>query len=150
MFVGKADISLDEKNRVTLPSKFRAFLASPEDRKGFFVAPGPDGRCLAFYPLSFWRKVVERVRSAAEASKNPHDVLSLVAAQSEFVTMDAQGRVVLPRELLRGLGGPLVMVGSFDWIELWTAAAWAARQKAVRTPYAALRRQLLGFGRGKA
>lgn len=149
MFVGKAELSLDEKNRVTLPSKFRSFLASPEDRKGFVVAPGADGRCLAFYPLSFWRKVVERVRGAAEASKRPDDVLSIVAAHSEFVTMDAQGRMVLPRELSRGLSGRLVMVGSFDWIELWAAPAWAARQKAVRTPYAALRRQLLGFGRGK-
>lgn len=150
MFVGKAEVSLDEKNRLTLPAKFRTALESPEDLRGFVVAPGAATRCLSFYPHTFWRRVVKNVRSLAATKARPEDLLAAVAAQSEFVSMDAQGRMVLPRELLRGLSGSLVMVGNFDWIELWTAAAWAAREKAVRTSYSALRRQLLGFGRGKA
>src|ERR1044072_3000521 len=53
MLLGEYEHNLDDKNRVTLPARFRQSFA-----KGVVVARGID-KCLAVYPPDGWTRFVE-------------------------------------------------------------------------------------------
>ena len=93
--LGEHEHSLDDKNRLTLPSKHRAAF---ED--GVFVTRGLDG-CLYAYPRTAWEQHAERIRSLdplAEGSRVMQRHFFAGAAQSE---LDKQGRVVIPAGLIQ-------------------------------------------------
>ena len=64
MFVGEFTHAIDEKNRLVLPSKFRAFINDPEDKKGFFIVASPVSgeHCLRLYTMSGWKLVAAKLR----------------------------------------------------------------------------------------
>ena len=53
MFLGEYEHTIDDKNRLTLPAKFRQALAG-----GLVVTRGMDG-CLYAYGADEWRRLVE-------------------------------------------------------------------------------------------
>ena len=91
--LGEHDHSLDEKNRLTLPSKHRAAF---ED--GVFVTRGLDG-CLYAYPRPAWEQLAERIRQPRSARARGRGVMQrhffAGAAQGE---LDKQGRMVIPAQ----------------------------------------------------
>lgn len=123
MFLGEFAHTIDEKNRVVIPSKFRDRLKDATDREGFFViaSPNPEEHCLRLYTVSGWTRVVEWLREQAGKAEEPARLLRYFAGRGEFAPLDSQGRFVLPQKLLdlAGLQRDVVMVGNFDWIELW-------------------------------
>ncbi len=123
MFLGEFTHTLDDKNRITVPVKFRTFLSEGQDREGFFmiVSPNPEERSLRMYTMSAWRRVSEQLRKDADGSEDPARTLRFFAARGEFSPMDSQSRLVIPQKLLdfAGLSKEVVLVGNFEWIEVW-------------------------------
>ncbi len=118
--LGEHEHSLDEKNRLTLPSKQRAAF---ED--GVFVTRGLDG-CLFAYPRTAWEHMAERIQSLdplAPGSRVMQRHFFAGAAQSD---LDKQGRVVIPAGLIEqaGLGREVTVAGVFDHLEIWDRAKW--------------------------
>lgn len=52
LFTGQAEITIDAKQRLAIPSKFRARLPKDqtEDKTSWFCVPWPDGSLLRLYP----------------------------------------------------------------------------------------------------
>lgn len=135
MFVGEFQHAIDAKNRLIIPSKFRAFISDPEDRKGFFVVVNPDPRvrCLCLYTMTGWRKVARELRSKADGTKDPARYLRFFASRGEFAALDAQSRIVIPPLLLEygGLKRDVLLVGLMDWIEVWNAGEYRAETESL-------------------
>lgn len=130
MFVGEFRHGIDAKNRLVIPAKFRAFITDVEDKKGFFVVASPVSgeHCLRMYTKEVWSKVVQKVREEADKAKDPARYMRYFASRGEFVPIDAQSRLVLPLKLIdyAGLQKDVLMVGNFDWIEVWNVDEYQA------------------------
>lgn len=130
MFVGEFAHAIDEKNRLVIPAKFRAFVNDPEDKKGFFIVASPVSgeHCLRLYTMSGWRLVASKLRDEANKAKDPAKYMRFFASRGEFGSLDAQSRLVLPQKLMEyaGLKKDVLMVGNVDWIEIWNVDEYRA------------------------
>ena len=120
MLLGEHDHSLDDKNRLTLPSKLRAAF---ED--GVVVTRGLDG-CLYAYPREGWAQLAERIQTLdplAEDSRRMRRHFFSGAAAGE---LDKQGRLVIPSALLEsaGITREVTVAGVYDHLEIWDRARW--------------------------
>jgi MraZ protein len=124
MFVGEFQHTIDAKNRIVIPAKFRAFLTDPEDRRGFFIVSSPVAgeRCIYLYSMSGWKEVVRKLRSDADKAKDPARYLRFFATRGEFGPVDGQSRLVIPQKLM----DYALMVGNFNRIEVWNEGEYRA------------------------
>jgi MraZ protein len=121
MLLGEYEHTIDDKNRLTLPARFREAMAG-----GIVVTRGMDG-CLYAYPRNEW---LERFQSRVgaldplrpDARKLQRHFFS-GAAEAE---PDKQGRIMIPAALLRyaGLSRDVVVAGVHDHLEIWDREAW--------------------------
>lgn len=121
-FRGTFDYSLDQKNRLTVPSKFRAALA-----EGAVLAKGIDP-CVEVWPTTGFEKRME----VALAGRNPlardtRRLATFFSGNSHDVGLDSAGRVALPPFLVEygGLGKDVVVIGAGDHLQVWDRRAWA-------------------------
>jgi len=128
MLLGEYEHTLDDKNRITLPAKFRASFAA-----GVVVTRGMDG-CLYAYRLEDWDKLVDSrlagLDPLSQEGRRMHRFFFSGAAEAE---LDKQGRVMIPAALIEhaGLGRNVVVAGVRDHLELWDGAAWRKEIKEV-------------------
>lgn len=122
MFIGEYRHTLDAKNRLSLPSKFRKELGS-----SVIVTRGLD-RCLFVYPKAAWKKEAQRFAAHSAGGAAGRAFARLMLAGANEAEVDSAGRVLVPDYLkaYAGLSGKCVVAGVSDRIELWDEAAWEA------------------------
>jgi MraZ protein len=121
MLLGEHEHSLDDKNRLTLPAKFRAAFAG-----GVVVTRGMDG-CLYAYRREDWDSLVEtRLATLDPLSKEGRRMQRFFFSGATEVEPDRQGRVMIPAALIEhaGLGREVVVAGVRDHLEIWDRAKW--------------------------
>lgn len=120
-FLGTFQHTLDVKNRLFIPARFRDGLG-----ERFVVMRAPD-RCLFIYDDENWIRIMSQVRSksatAEDRARQRNTYRGIIT-----VTPDKQGRITLPQELIEyaGLGKEVVIFGCDNRIELWSREAWDA------------------------
>jgi MraZ protein len=121
MLLGEYEHTLDDKNRLTLPAKFRQDFA-----EGIVVTRGMDG-CLFAYTRPDWSSLVERRLSTLDPlSKEGRRMQRFFFSGAAETELDKQGRVGIPTALLdhAKLGRDVVVAGVHDHLEIWDRAAW--------------------------
>lgn len=105
--------------RVALPSKFRKL--TPEEANGTFVITMGDERCLCLYPLDVWEKNTADLKSLSHRKKFVRTIKRKVFGTSERVGLDEQGRIAIPKSLVKyaQIENEVVIVGVDDVIEIW-------------------------------
>ena len=124
MLLGEYEHTLDEKNRLTLPAKFRAAMAG-----GVVLTRGLDS-CVEAYPSEDWTALVEERLAGLDPLSRETRVLERFFYTGAFEARpDKQGRVMLPPGLIEHakLGREVVVVGMRGRIEIWDRAAWRAQ-----------------------
>ena len=124
MFLGEYEHTLDEKNRLTLPAKFRDSFPD-----GLVLTRGMDG-CVYAYPKSDWEQLVEsRLAALDPLSRDDRMIQRHFFSGASEGTADRQGRVMVPSALVKhaGLEREVVVAGVFDHLEIWNRAAWRAQ-----------------------
>lgn len=133
LFTGQAEITIDAKQRLSVPSKFRARMPEPggDAKASWFCVPWPDGPLLRLYPDS----VFERLASLREDSLTPDEDIAALEATlfgyAEQIDMDAAGRVRLPKLHLDLVEMPseVVVIGVRNRLEIRSRAAWQGSEK---------------------
>ena len=121
MLLGAHDHTLDDKNRLTLPARFREAF-----QDGVVVTRGFDG-CLYAYRRADWDRLVEsRLATMDPLSKEGRRIQRFFFAGASEAELDKQGRVMIPAQLLEHaqLGREVVVAGVHDHLEIWDRAAW--------------------------
>ena len=121
MLLGEYEHTLDDKNRLTLPAKFRRDF---ED--GCVVARGLDG-CLCAWTPEGWENYRETTLSTLNSlSREGRQLVRYFFSGATDTTPDRQGRVLLPPVLLEHakLGRDVVVAGVNDHLEIWDRDAW--------------------------
>ncbi len=132
MLIGEYIHTIDEKNRVSMPVKFRKELG-----KKIIITPGL-GQCLFIFTAKEWEKVSKKL------SDSDNDLSFLKADQRSFnrymfgrateVELDSIGRMLLPEFLQEGLRlrDKAAIVGVKDRVEVWNEKAWSEEKEKVK------------------
>ncbi|MCI8608906.1 MAG: division/cell wall cluster transcriptional repressor MraZ [Firmicutes bacterium] len=122
MFMGTTYNSIDEKNRVIVPSKLRAELGAR-----CILTRGLD-TCLYIYTLADWEKQLEKVAALPEADPKVRAFIRHFCGNAVECELDKQGRIVIPQELknFAGINKELVTMGAMSKIEIWSKEQWEA------------------------
>ncbi len=121
MLLGEYEHTIDEKNRLTLPAKFRRAFAD-----GIFVTRGLDP-CLYAYTRGDWERLVnEHVATLDPLSKEGRRLQRFFFSGAAEAELDRQGRVMIPAPLLEyaQLARDVVVAGVRDRVEIWDRARW--------------------------
>ena len=121
MLLGEHEHTIDDKNRLTLPAKFRRDF---ED--GCVVTRGLDG-CLWAWTPDGWDNYRDSILSTLHPlSKEGRRMQRFFYAGAIETELDKQGRVGIPGALLEHakLGRDVVVAGVHDHLEIWDRAAW--------------------------
>jgi len=121
MLLGEFEHTIDDKNRLTLPAKFRQALSG-----GLVITRGMDG-CLYCYPQAEWGQLVDgRLAGLDPFSKEGRMMQRYFYAGASEAEPDKQGRVMLPTSLAKeaGIGRDVVVAGVGNHLEIWDRAAW--------------------------
>ena len=128
MLLGEYEHTIDEKNRLTLPAKFRQRFGD-----GAVLTRGMDG-CLYAYTREDWERLVDdRLRSLDTLSREARLVHRFFFSGAAEADLDRQGRVMLPAALIEtaNLKREVVVAGVFDHLEIWDRSAWREHLKEV-------------------
>jgi len=111
--VGNYTNTLDSKNRVFFPAKFREELGSP-----IVITINPD-KCLTAYSVAEWDAFVEKLSSLSKSRTKELKRVYCGAAQK--VVPDGQGRVMIDKALLgfAKIQDSVTFVGCGDCVEMW-------------------------------
>src|SRR5260221_11026318 len=97
MLRGNHPARIDDKGRLKVPSGFRAFVEQQWGSELFVTSVS--GEYVRIYPMAVWLEIERKLANVP--SQNPSKVrfLDHVNFFGQVVTMDRQGRVVLPQML---------------------------------------------------
>lgn len=123
MFRGRFEHSIDDKGRLSIPSKFRETLNERYDSR--LVVTTYDG-CLIAYPFAEWQKLEEKVAGLPEFKKDTRSFLRFFYSSASDCAIDKLGRVLIPQPLrdYAKLDREVILVGAFRIIEIWSKAVW--------------------------
>lgn len=120
MFMGEYNHTIDTKNRLIIPSKFREVLGDE-----FVVTKGLDG-CLFVYDNEAWAEFEEKLKGLPLTNKEARTFVRFFLAGAASVEVDKQGRILVPSVLkdFAGLTKDVVLVGVASRIEIWSKERW--------------------------
>ena len=121
MLLGTHDHTIDDKNRLTLPAKFRQAFAD-----GVVVTRGFEA-CLYAFRRSDWDRLVEsRLSTLDPFSSEGRRIQRHFFSGAAETELDKQGRVMVPRELMQHakLSREVVVAGVNDRLEIWDRDTW--------------------------
>ncbi len=125
--VGTYELTIDGKNRLSIPLAVRDRMDSHTDGKGFCVMPGRVAGTLAIYQDRYFERLSQKLQLPEDASDETYNWWVFARAMCVPCEPDAQGRIVLPRLLMDRAGiprGEVTVVGVQDHLEVWTRAAF--------------------------
>jgi MraZ protein len=121
-FLGNIEAKTDTKGRAFLPAAFRKVLQGGGDerlvlRKDVFQP------CLVLYPESIWNEQMDSLRSRLNRWNKQHQqVFRQFVSEVELVTLDGNGRFLIPKRYLRmaDITQDIKFIGMGDTIEIWS------------------------------
>lgn len=121
VFAGHYEHAIDEKNRLSIPSKLRARWNRDRDGDGFYVVPGRQSGTLWLYTERHFEALSEFAESSLIPDQNQLDFDEIYFPLAEFVELDGQGRILLPDRMVRRseIGREVVISGVRDHVEIW-------------------------------
>lgn len=126
MFTGKHLHTIDDNNRLAIPSSIRKCVDEEKEGKGFFITPGLD-KCLAIYPPLHFKEITKKLSELMFTNQKARTFQRLFFSKSSsFVTCDKQGRIIIPQlhKDYAGLKKEVVIIGVMDRIEIWDLQHW--------------------------
>ncbi len=123
MLQGASQLSLDEKGRLTVPTRYRGALLSGE--RAVVLTAHPDG-CLLLYPRLSWEPVSQQVQQFSSFDPQSRWWQRLLVGFAEELELDAQGRILVSPTLRKfaGLKKDVMLVGQGNRFEIWDVASW--------------------------
>lgn len=138
MFQGAAQLSLDAKGRLAVPTRHRDGLqcrvgasdgSEQQGSNGKLVLTAHPHRCLLIYPAPAWGPIRDRIMGFSSFDPQTSLWKRLLVGFAEEVDLDSNGRVLVSPELRKfaGIDKQVMMVGQGSHFEVWSVEAWEAQ-----------------------
>ena len=119
MFIGEYHHNLDDKGRLTIPSKLRYEL-----KEDFILTRGLD-KCLFIYPKDEWENVIEKYKELPN-TRDARNYKRFLLSGATTCDVDKQGRINIPTPLstYANLSKECVIIGVGERLEVWDKESW--------------------------
>lgn len=116
MFTGTYQNSIDSKNRMIIPSRYRNQLG------GHCMLTRGFDRCLYIYSMEDYEVLVNKIRKLPQSDRDVRKFIREFFSNTEECHLDSQGRILIPQHLrdYAGINKNLVTKGALDKIEIWS------------------------------
>ncbi|MCQ2087333.1 MAG: division/cell wall cluster transcriptional repressor MraZ [Bacilli bacterium] len=120
MFFGSYAHSLDDKNRLVIPSKMRSEIGTR-----LYIMKGFDG-AVSMYPEKAFEKLMSEFNSMPFNKKDARSYLRTQLASTSELEIDKAGRVIIPGNLLTkySISKSVMVIGMGDHIEIWDSKVY--------------------------
>ncbi|MEP3475221.1 MAG: division/cell wall cluster transcriptional repressor MraZ [Hyphomicrobiales bacterium] len=146
-FVSSFTNKIDAKGRVSVPASFRAVLAK-EQSDEIFCHPALDSAALDAGGPRLVKHIRGLLEDLAPYSDEKDQLATALFGESEYLKIDSDGRIVLPKRLrdVAGFTSQVTFVGLGDKFQMWEPSQFEDARNAARSKVRDLRK-LLGKGR---
>jgi MraZ protein len=141
-FRGSFDHTLDSKNRLTIPARFRSSFGDGVVLSLMHDAP----ECVSIWSTPEFEAFLASVLQGYHPMSAEHaDIQRFYTANSQDSELDGAGRVMVPARMLSkvGLDREVVVNGVANRLEVWPRESWNARNEELA---AAVRRIRPAYG----
>jgi MraZ protein len=120
MFLGQYEHTIDEKGRLTVPSRFRELL-----QDGAYITQGFDQNLVVLTAATF-DHISSRVNRMSMTDPTARQLKRLIFSHADRLEVDRVGRILIPQFLRASaqLDGAAIMVGVGDYFEIWSPERW--------------------------
>lgn len=146
-FLGEFDCKLDSKGRMMIPSGLKKQLPEAE-KEGLVINRGFE-KHLVIYTRKEWDKIVDDLSKLNQYEKRTREFIRYFTRGASELTLDASGRVLLPKALLEygGINADVVLACQFNKIEVWAKDAYESQMDNEPDNFANLAEEVMGKGR---
>lgn len=125
MYRGASAITIDNKGRLAIPTKFRDMLLA-ECQGEMICTIDLHQPCLLLYPLNEWELVEEKLQKLSTMNPNERRVQRLLLGYASECKLDGNGRTLIggPLRTHAGLEKNIMLVGQLNKFEIWDEATW--------------------------
>jgi len=123
MFAGRFEYAVDDKSRVSIPSKFREILSANNDMR--LMITNLDG-CIVGYPYQEWVGIQKKITDYGAIKKEARAFLRYFYSGVTECFIDKLGRVLIPQSLKTDAAiiKNVVIIGVGNKIEIWAQERW--------------------------
>lgn len=120
MLIGQYSHTMDDKNRLSLPAKFRKELGA-----SVVVTRGLD-KCLFVYPVKQWKTFTEKLGELSMGQAEARGFSRHMLSGAAEVEIDKSGRILVPDHLkaFASLDARVIVAGVSSRVELWDENLW--------------------------
>lgn len=127
MLIGEYLHSIDEKNRISLPSKFRGELG-----RKVVITRGLDN-CLFLYPQKEWQKISRKLSELGMGQADSRGFSRFIFSGAIETAVDSIGRILIPDFLkdFARLKTKVIFAGVSSRVEIWDESNWDNYKKRI-------------------
>ena len=127
-FSGSSEHTIDDKNRLSIASKFRAEL--PPSVRAWYCVPWPTGE-LRLYPESTFLELSSQWEQSLAPTDEEAEMVSTLFEFAEKLEMDSGGRIRLPKKHIRlvGIGSAVAVTGANNRLVIRDLESWQAEEQ---------------------
>ena len=127
LLYGSHELTIDEKNRLLIPSEIRKQLSPDGESEKLFLIVGVNRKIWA-YAEQAYEALCERQISQLSPDEDELMFDQMNFASASRVEWDKQGRILIPDRTLKrtGTDKEVTLIGARDHLEVWNRSEWDA------------------------
>jgi len=127
LLYGSHELTIDEKNRLLIPSEIRKQLSPDGESERLFLIVGVNRKIWA-YAEQAYEALCERQISQLSPDEDELMFDQMNFASASRVEWDKQGRILIPDRTLKrtGTDKEVTLIGARDHLEVWNRSEWDA------------------------
>ncbi len=118
--IGTYECKVDAKGRLMVPSALKKQL-SPVLKEIFVIKRSVFQPCLELYPIEEWNVLMQKINGLNRFVKKNNDFIRKFTAGVKTVEVDANGRLLIPKDLMgfADINKEIVLSSAINIIEIW-------------------------------
>ncbi|MDR6302078.1 division/cell wall cluster transcriptional repressor MraZ [Mesonia maritima] len=143
--IGTYECKIDAKGRVSLPSALKKQLL-PMLENSFVLKRSVFQNCLELYPMNEWNSLMQRVNKLNRFKKKNNDFIRRFTAGVKIIDVDANGRLLVPKDLytFAGLEKEIVLSSAINIVEIWDKNKYESAIEDATDDFADLAEEVMG------
>jgi MraZ protein len=129
MFLGEYHHSLDNKDRLTVPARYRELLDD-----GAYILRGFDRNLMVLTTRAF-EAISHRLDQLSMTDPLARALRRLIIGSATHLEVDKSGRILIPDFLCQKAGlssdRETILVGQGSYFEIWSSDEWSLQQQAL-------------------
>tara|TARA_R100000935_G_C2832967_1_gene166281 strand:+ start:78 stop:545 length:468 start_codon:yes stop_codon:yes gene_type:complete len=118
--IGTYECKVDAKGRLMVPAALKKQL-TPVLQEGFVLKRSVFQPCLELYPMQEWNEMMKKINGLNRFKKKNNDFIRRFTAGVKTVEVDANGRLLIPKDLFgfANIDKEIVLSSAINIIEIW-------------------------------